>query len=114
MRGDTSACDKLGSQRPWMRFLGAIAPLLALACSWGQMNTAEVGGMVQDATGGALPGVTVVLQQTETGQQFTTTSNNTGEYLFAQLPLGVFSLTAGAANFKQAALARLELHAGDR
>ena len=97
-----------------MRFLGAIAPLLALACSWGQMNTAEVGGMVQDATGGALPGVTVVLQQTETGQQFTTTSNNTGEYLFAQLPLGVFSLTAGAANFKQAALARLELHAGDR
>jgi hypothetical protein len=78
------------------------------------MNTAEVGGMVQDATGGALPGVTFVLQQGETGQRFITNSNNAGEYLFAQLPLGVYSLTASAQNFKQAALARLELHAGDR
>ncbi|HLK49959.1 MAG TPA: carboxypeptidase regulatory-like domain-containing protein [Bryobacteraceae bacterium] len=96
-----------------MRALSAIA-LFVTSSAWGQMNTAEVGGLIQDATGGALPGVTVVLQQAETGQQFTTTSNAIGEYLLAQLPLGAYSLTASALNFKQAALARLELHAGDR
>src|SRR5215472_10443611 len=78
------------------------------------MNTAEVGGMVQDATGGALPGATVILQQAATAQQYTTQSNGSGEYLFAQLPVGVYSMTASLQNFKQAALARLELHAGDR
>jgi hypothetical protein len=78
------------------------------------MNSAEVGGMVQDATGGALPGATVILQQAATAQHYTTQSNGSGEYLFAQLPVGVYSMTASAQNFKQATLARLELHAGDR
>ena len=97
-----------------MRFLGAIALFVAGLSAFAQMNTAEVGGMVQDATGGALPGATVILQQAATAQQYTTQSNGSGEYLFAQLPVGVYSMTASLQNFKQAALARLELHAGDR
>lgn len=97
-----------------MRFPGAIALFLAGLGAFAQMNTAEVGGTVQDATGGALPGATVILQQAATAQQYTTQSNGSGEYLFAQLPVGVYSMTASAQNFKQAILVGLELHAGDR
>jgi hypothetical protein len=77
------------------------------------MNTAEVGGSIQDATGGALPGVTVTVRHADTHQEYTTVSNGAGEYLFAQLPVGRYSLATTATNFKQA-VERLELHAGDR
>jgi len=97
-----------------MRLPIAAAVWLAGFCAFGQMNTSEVGGLVQDATGGALPGATIVLRQAETGQQFATTSNTAGEYLFAQVPVGAYSMTVTATNFKQASLARLELHSADR
>src|SRR5581483_8597969 len=97
-----------------MRFPGAVALFLAGICAFAQMNTAELSGTVQDATGGALPGATVILQQAATGRQFTTNSNANGEYLFAQIPAGVYTLDVTALNFKQASLGRLELHAGDR
>ena len=48
----------------------------------------------------------VAPQQAETGQKFTAVSNSAGEYLFAQLPVGVYSVTASAQNFKQSVLPR--------
>jgi Carboxypeptidase regulatory-like domain len=78
------------------------------------MNTGELSGRVQDLSSGALPGATIVAQQIETGQKFTAVSNNSGEYLFAQLPVGVYSLTASAPDFKQSSLPRFEVHASDR
>ena len=97
-----------------MRLTWALALLLGGCCAWGQMNTGEIGGSVLDATGGALPAATIVVQHADTKQQFTVTSNSAGEYLFAQLPVGAYSLVVTATNFKQFALARLQLHAGDR
>ena len=61
-----------------------------------------------------LPGAMIVAQHLETGQKFTAAANNSGEYLLAQLPVGVYSLTVSAANFKQSALPRIEVHASDR
>ncbi len=78
------------------------------------MNTGEISGSVQDLSGGVLPGATVVAQQAATGQKFTTVSNNAGEYLFAQLPVGAYSLSVSAVDFKQTVLGALDVHAGDR
>ena len=91
-----------------------LAPLLAAMLALGQMNTGELAGSVQDPTGAVLPGALVTAAQAETGQKFTAVSNSAGEYLFAQLPLGVYSVTASAQNFKQSVFQRLEIHAGDR
>src|SRR5258708_10490749 len=96
-----------------MRYLGLVL-LLCGSVARGQMNSAEISGSVRDVSGGLLPGAAIVAQQLETGQKFTATANSAGEYLFAQLPVGVYSLTVSANNFKQAALSRLELHASDR
>jgi hypothetical protein len=78
------------------------------------MNTGELSGRVQDPTSSALPGATIAAQQAETGQKFTTISNSSGEYLFAQLPVGAYSLSVSAPDFKQSALPRIEVHASDR
>ncbi|MCU1335198.1 MAG: hypothetical protein JWO19_779 [Bryobacterales bacterium] len=79
----------------------------------GQMNTGEIAGIVQDALGGALPGATVVAELAHTGQKFTTVSNSAGQYLFAQLPIGRYSLKVTAQSFKQAVLSNVEVHVGD-
>lgn len=97
-----------------MRLLSEMALVFAGAIAWGQMNTAEIGGSVLDQTGAALPTATIVIQQEETKLEFTTTTNSRGEYLFAEVPVGTYSLVATALNFRRASLERLELHAGDR
>lgn len=77
------------------------------------MNTGELGGSVQDPSGAVLPGASISAESAGTGQAFASVSNNSGEYLFPQLPSGVYTLKVSAPNFKQV-LARLEIHAGDR
>ena len=78
------------------------------------MNTGEVAGSIQDQSGAQFPGATIVAQQTSTGQKFTTTSNEVGAYLFPALPVGVYSVKASAASFKQSVLPSIVVHAGDR
>lgn len=78
-----------------------------------QMNTGQIAGSVQDALGGVLPGVTVVAEQTQTGQKFTAKSNGTGQYLLTQLPIGQYSIKVNAPNFKQAVLSNVDVHVGD-
>src|SRR5579864_111900 len=96
-----------------MRVLCSLA-FLSGWIAWGQMNTGEIAGSVRDLSGGVLPGATLIVQQAATGQKFTAFSNSSGEYLFAQLPVGAYSMTVSASNFKQSSVRRLEIHAGDR
>src|SRR5450432_1068445 len=87
-------------------FIGFIA--------FAQMNTGELSGIVKDLTSVILPGATIIAEHVETGQTFAAVTNNSGEYLLPQLPVGTYSLTVILANFKQSTLPRLEVHASDR
>jgi hypothetical protein len=92
----------------------SFALIICEAIALGQMNTGEIAGGVQDPSGAVLPGTALVAEQAETGQKFNAISNNSGEYLFGRLPVGVYSITASAPNFKRSALSKIELHAGER
>lgn len=76
-----------------MRPICSLAVLLSGLVALGQMNTGEISGSVQDPTRSALPGATIVAEHAVTGQKFTAVSNGSGEYLFAQLPVGVYSMS---------------------
>jgi len=82
--------------------------------AFGQINTGELSGSVQDASKGLLPGAMIVAQHLETGQKFTASANTAGEYLLPQLPIGAYSVTVSAADFKQSVLPRVEIHASAR
>jgi len=97
-----------------MRSVYTLTLLLYGWAALAQMNTGELSGSVQDLSSAALPGATIVAERIETRQKFTAVSNNSGEYLLAQLPVGVYSLTVSATDFKPAELPRLEIHASDR
>jgi len=78
------------------------------------MNTGEISGAVKDQLGGLLPGATIIAQQAAKGLKFTAVSNETGEYLLAQLPVGPYSVKVSAPNFKQSELPKIEVHALDK
>src|SRR5258708_1192615 len=92
----------------------AIILLLSGSLLRAQMNTAEISGPVRDPLGDIVPGATPVAEHLETGRKSTTVSNNAGESLFAQLPVGFYSLTASAPNLKDSPPRRIEIHAADR
>src|SRR5258708_1372281 len=98
-------------------FLGVLLIGFLLQCGtppFGQMNTPEIAGQVKDPTGAAVPGATVVAVQAATQQKFSTTSNDAGEFLIAQLPVGDYRLTVNATGFKQALQPGITVHAGDK
>jgi hypothetical protein len=63
-------------------------------------DTASITGTVTDPTGAAIPGAQVTLTSVEHGINRAATSNSTGDYLFAALPIGSYNLTVVASGFK--------------
>ncbi len=66
-----------------------------------QVDRGTISGIVSDASGAALPGVTVTLVQTETGVHYEgDTTNGQGVYRILNLPVGHYALTFSKDGFK--------------
>jgi hypothetical protein len=107
--------DTVAARRVIARVAGALA-VLCVACAaplLAQLNTAEIAGQVSDPSGAVVPNASVVAVQSSTQLKFTTVSNESGEFLLAQLPVGDYSVTVNAPGFKQALRSDVTLHAGD-
>jgi len=64
-------------------------------------DTASITGTVTDPTGAAIPGAQVTLTSVDHGINRSATTNSTGDYLFAALPIGSYNLTVAASGFKR-------------
>src|SRR5688572_16448964 len=74
--------------------LYAAAPALA------QQGTAQIGGKIVDAQGGALPGVTIVITNEDTGVVREITSTAEGNYFASQMVPGRYRISAKLEGFK--------------
>src|SRR5215212_3544867 len=85
------------------RSLRWTALALALAIFIPSFAFAQAGsslaGRVEDAQGGAVPGVTVTATNTQTGFSRTTVTAADGTYRFASLPIGTYKVTAELSGF---------------
>src|SRR6059036_3635066 len=63
--------------------------------------TATILGAVKDTTGALIPGVSITVTHTETGQTRTAISSETGDYNVPLLPVGAYELTTAMPGFKQ-------------
>jgi len=79
-----------------------------------QLSTGDILGNINDPSGAALPGATIVLTNTETQERHTMTSDQSGEYVFTLLQPGQYSLEVSANGFKPSKLSDITLSAGDR
>ncbi len=87
-----------------LRFTRALVALLLLiglsTFAYGDNVYATIRGTVTDPTGAVLPGVKVTATNSATGQTFSVTSRQNGEYQFLQLPVGPYTVTATKDQFK--------------
>src|SRR5439155_1937516 len=79
--------------------LGVIA--LASGLAFGQEFSAIMSGVVHDANGGLVPGVSVTAKHTESGRTRTVVTNDIGGYRIPALPVGAYEVTAELSGFKQ-------------
>lgn len=81
-----------------------VAALVAVAVpSFGQpAQTGTVQGVVRDATGGALPGVTVTITSQDRGFSRTTVTDESGRYVFPAVPVGSYQAIATLQGFETA------------
>ncbi len=71
-----------------------------------------INGTVTDHTGAAIANATVVAVQTETGSTHTTISSSSGDFLFQDLPLGAYSVTASFSGFQTVKTDKITVSAG--
>jgi hypothetical protein len=74
--------------------------LLLVPCAWTQENATIVGTVV-DASNAVVPNAEITLTNTATSQARTATSNTSGIYLFANVGVGQFTLSAIAKGFQK-------------
>ncbi len=87
----------------WMVRFCLAAALGIAAAAWvrGQaVAGAEVDGTVTDPSGSPLPGAQVTMIESETQAQRATTTDQTGHYVFPNLPVGPYTLSVSAKGFK--------------
>lgn len=80
-------------------FALAVGTVLLVASAWqpaAAQGGAAVGGVVADDTGGALPGVSVTITNTNTGATQTLVSGPEGNYRAVNLQPGPYTVTAGS------------------
>jgi hypothetical protein len=71
---------------------------------WSQEVTASITGTVTDPSGAAVPGATVTATSVERGINYTGTTNDSGLYRIAQLPVGSYSLKTEKSGFAVASV----------
>ena len=78
-----------------------------------QTVTGTVTGIIKDASGGVLPGVTVTFTQVETGRQETVVTDQDGRYTSQPLQLGTYRVEAALSGFKASARTGIPLTIDD-
>lgn len=89
----------------WLKF-GSIAAIVAFAAGFQQSALAQsqsingtIHGRITDPTGAPVPNVAVVVENSDTGYRRELTTDNDGNYLAPNLPLGTYSVSANSSSF---------------
>ncbi len=91
--------------KPLLLLLALLFPVSLTA----QATEGSILGVVVDSTGHALVGAHVVVTNTQTGLPRATVSNESGEYVVANLPVGIYRVSAEMAGFSTDVEANIEL-----
>ena len=89
--------------------LGTILLSFSAPPVMGQAVNATLLGTVTDSSGGAVANVKVTLTETNTGIRHTSQTNESGNYIFPDLPPGTYTVTAEQPGFKRASRAGIDL-----
>lgn len=81
--------------------------------AFAQVATGTINGTVKDTTGAVIPGAKVLLTNQATGDKRTITSNGDGNFTFAAVPSGDFTVSISAPGFQAFSEKGVHLDPGD-
>jgi hypothetical protein len=87
---------------------------LAMAPLFGQFDTAEVLGTVRDKTGGVVPKAALTLLNVDTGILAKTTADDSGNYMFSNVKIGRYKVTAEMKGFSTEVASDIGVNVGAR
>jgi hypothetical protein len=96
----------------WRIAVAACVVVLCATSAHAQFDSANISGVVQDSSGGVLPGVDVTLTNVGTGNQRQAVTNEGGLYTFPNAPVGEYRITAALSGFKSITKAGVQVNAG--
>ncbi|HEX4949012.1 MAG TPA: TonB-dependent receptor [Blastocatellia bacterium] len=79
--------------------LSLLASVFLSSFAFAQIHRGVIRGRLTDVNGSAIPGATVKAIRTQTDVTQTTTTNNSGEYAFTQLPPGLYHVELEKSGF---------------
>ena len=98
----------------WVRVVAA--GLFALITSIGSFaqgsSTAAISGVVVDTDGAVIPGASIVVKNTRTGESFNTVSSGAGTFSIPALITGTYSVSVSLEGFKTALLNNVVVNSG--
>lgn len=77
-------------------------------------SAGSIWGTVTDSSGAAIPGATVMIKNTETGETRTVTTGQTGKFDASVLPAGHYEVTAAQTGFRSNSTRGVSLAVGER
>ncbi len=86
--------------------------LVTVPCGLAQTFRGSITGTVTDATGAVVAGAQVELIDVATGSKHDTTTTSSGEFSFADLPLGSYTVTSTSAGFGTVKVDKVPVSAG--
>jgi hypothetical protein len=97
-------------------FKSVLTALFALSLigstAFGQVTRTSLSGLINDQTGAAVSGAKVTAKHIATNEEFRTTTDAQGAFIFPSMPLGKFSVTIEAAGFKRVEAQNVTLEVG--
>src|SRR5580698_3462296 len=90
-------------------FVALLVLSLGVAVEAQTSNSGLVQGTVTDKAGAVVPGATVELLATATNETKTTTTAGAGEYTFANVPPGTYTLKIAKAGFATTTFANIKV-----
>ncbi len=79
-----------------------VSAVVFVTAAFGQTrDTAAIFGAISDSQGAAIPGASVTLNSSATGQVRRVAANDSGQYLFPSLPIGAYSIVVEQPTFKR-------------
>ena len=103
-----------------LRRFPRVAACLLLICAClaaeasAQVNNASVTGLVTDTTGAVVPSASVTLRNKATNVETTSTTDSSGYYNFASVPVGAYDVTVERQGFKRIVLSDIKLEVAQK
>src|SRR5436190_11915695 len=102
--------------RQWLQGPFRVAAILfaITSLSYAQTTVGQILGVITDSSSAAVAGAAVTVTNEQTNDSRKTVSDQSGNYIFPQLPVGRYQLTAEAPGFQRYVATGIDLKVDDR